>query len=216
MNTNKIFIAGICKQIRSLAASLIEKGYRVTAADPDYVDCQKLAETDKLSVIYGDASKKFILEEAGIDEHTIVIALFDDDEKNLIICEMAKQYFKAKKTVCMLNDSSKTSFFYKMGVDRVVCAMNMINSIMEEQVLMDEIVHTVVLDGRLKIVEIMADEKSSVIDKHLWELNLPKEVIIGCIIRNQRGLIPRGDTLINKGDRLIVITSDTAKVEALC
>lgn len=216
MSTNKIFIAGAAKQIRSLAASLIEKGYRVTAADPDYADSHKLAETEKLNVIYGDASKKFILEESGIDENTIVIALFDDDEKNLIICEMAKQYFKVKKTVCMLNDSSKTSFFYKMGVDRVICVMNMINSIMEEQVLMDEIVHTVVLDGHLKIVEIMIDEKTSIINKHLWELNLPKEVIVGCIIRNQQGLIPRGDTLIKRGDRLIVITSDTAKVETLC
>ena len=46
------------------------------------------------------------------------------------------------------------------------------------------------------------------IGKKLWELNLPKEIIIGCIVRDDKSLIPRGDTSVKEGDTLLMITSD--------
>ena len=88
----------------SLSTSLIKKGYRVTGVNKNYDHCEKLAEIDKLRVIYGDGSKKFILEEAKAGDHQIAIALTPSDETNLVICEMCKKYFDVKKTVCLLND----------------------------------------------------------------------------------------------------------------
>ena len=48
-----------------------------------------------------------------------------------------------------------------------------------------------------------------------WELNLPKEIIIGCILRGDQSLIPRGDTSIKEGDILLMITSDKQKLNAV-
>ena len=126
-----ILIVGGFHKARSLSNSLLKKGYHVTVVNKNYEDCEKLAEVNRLNVIYGDGSKKFILEDANAGNCQVAIALTDSDEINLVICEMCKQFFHVKKTVALLNDPSKTNFFYQMGIDRVVCALNMITNIME-------------------------------------------------------------------------------------
>ena len=44
---------------------------------------------------------------------------------------------------------------------------------------------------------------------------LPKEIIIGCILRGDHSLIPRGDTSVKEGDILLMITSDKEKLNAV-
>lgn len=210
----RILIIGGFNKARSLANSLIKKGYRVTVINKIYEDCEKLAEIQKLNVIYGDGSKKFILENAEAQTCQVAIALTGSDETNLVICEMCKKFFNVKKTVAMLNDPSKTDFFYQMGIDRVVCALNMITNIMEEQAVMDEMNKMIPVDeGRIHIMEIPIQKNSEMVGKKLWELNLPKEIIIGCILRGDQSLIPRGDTRVKEGDILLIITSDKNKLE---
>lgn len=211
-----ILIVGGFHKARSLATSLLKKGYRVTVINKDYEACEKLAEVNRLNVIFGDGSKKFILEDVAAGNCQVAIALTDSDESNLVICEMCKQFFHVKKTVALLNDPSKTNFFYQMGIDRVVCALNMITNIMEEQAVMDEMSRLIPVDeGRIQILELPIPKNSSVAGKKLWELNLPKEVIIGCILRGDQSLIPRGDTRITEGDVLLIITSDKSKLDQI-
>ena len=103
-----------------------------------------------------------------------------------------------------------------MGIDRVVCALNMITNIMEEQAVMDEMTRLIPVDeGRIQILELPIPKNASVAGKKLWELNLPKEVIIGCILRGDRSLIPRGDTRLIEGDVLLIITSDKNKLDQI-
>ena len=156
------------------------------------------------------------MEDADAASCQVAIALTGSDETNLIICEMCKDFFHVEKTVSLLNDPSKTDFFYQMGIDRVVCALNMITNIMEENALMDEMMKMIPLEeGRLHIAETAILHHSALIGKKLWELNLPKEIIIGCILRGDQSLIPRGDTSIKEGDILLMITSDKQKLNAV-
>ncbi len=212
----QILIVGGFHKAASLAGSLIKKGYRVTVINKEYADCEKLAEIDKLNVINGDGSKRFILEDADASDCQVAIALTPSDETNLVICEMCKQIFHVKKTVSLLNDPLKTKFFYRMGIDRVVCALNMITNIMEEQAVMDEMTMMVSTpEDRIHVVELPILEGSAMAGKKLWELTIPKEIIIGCILRGDRSLIPRGDSRIAEGDVLVMITSDKSKLEEI-
>lgn len=81
---------------------------------------------------------------------------------------------------------------------------------------MDEMTTRVPFDeDRIHIMEIPILKNSAMAGKKLWELNLPKEIIIGCILRGDRSLIPRGDTRIREGDVLLIITSDKSKLEEI-
>ncbi|MDD3253591.1 MAG: NAD-binding protein [Lachnospiraceae bacterium] len=215
MKTNILLVGGRSKA-KSLATSLMHRGYRVTVINEIYEDCLKLAEIDKLTVIQGDGTKPFVLEDANAGSADIAIALTNKDEDNLVICELCKKQFHVKKTVALVSDPKKTEFFYSMGIDRVVCAIAAITDIIEQQAVVDKMATLVPIgEGRVSIAEVPITNAAPVIGKKLWEINLPKQVIIGCILRGDTTMVPRGDTRILAGDMLVLISSDKQEMAAI-
>jgi len=213
---SKVLLVGGRSKAKSLAASLIKKGYQVTVINDTYEDCLKLAEIDKLTVINGDGTRPFVLEDASAGDADIAIALTSKDEENLVICELCKKRFHVKKTVALLTDPKKTDFFYRMGIDSVVCAITAITGIIEQQAFVDKIATLVPIgEGRVSIAEVPIPGTASAAGKKLWEINLPKQVIIGCILRGDTTMVPRGDTRILAGDMLILISSDKQEMAAI-
>ncbi|HBD00548.1 MAG TPA: potassium transporter TrkA [Lachnoclostridium sp.] len=212
----KVLLVGGRSKSKSLALSLIKRGYQVTAINDIYDDCLKLAEIKKLSVINGDGSKPFVLEDADAAAYDIVIALTSKDEDNLVVCELCKKRFHIKKTVALVSDPKKTDFFYKMGIDSVVCAISAVTSIIEQQAFVDEMANIVPIgEGRIQIAEVPITGSAPVVGKKIWEIDLPKEVIIGCILRSNTAMIPRGDTRILAGDVLVLISSSGQEIAAV-
>lgn len=212
----QVVLIGSFNRARSLAKSLKSKGYHVTVINSNYEKCKILAEIEEITVIYGDETKPFVLEDANVQDADIAIALTSKDEDNLVICELCKKKFNVKKTISVLSDPHKTDFFYKMGVDSVICEVNAITNIIEQQAIYDGIVTMIPTgEGRISIVEVPILGNSPSIGKKLWEINLPKEVIIGCIIRGEESTIPRGDTRILSGDKLILISANKQELFAI-
>lgn len=208
MKGNVLLVGGRSKA-KALAQSLLKKGYRVTVINKDLPDCERLAENEKLIVIHGDGTKPYVLEDAGAVNAEIVIALTPRDEDNLVICELCKKKFRVSKTLSLLSDPQKTDFFYKMGVDSVVCAISAVTSIIEQQAFMEEMAKAIPIgEGRVQLLEVPITETDPAAQKQVWEINLPKEVIIGCILRRDQTLIPRGDTRILAGDILVLISGN--------
>lgn len=211
-----VLLIGSFNKARSLAQSFIKKKYHVTAINNDYQNCLILAEIDSLIVINGDGTKPFILEDANAQDADIAIALTPNDDDNLVICELCKKKFKIKKTVALVNDPKKTDFFYKMGVDSVICAVNAITNIIEQQTFLEGIATLLPTgEARISIAEVPISATAPVVGKKLWEINLPKEVIIGCILRGEKSMIPRGDTRVLAGDMLVLISSDKQEMAAI-
>ena len=212
----RVLLIGGFNRTKSLAASLIKKGYRVTAINNDMDNCKSLAEIEKLTVFNGDGSKPFILEDANAYDADIAIALTEQDDDNLVICELCKKKYNVKKTVAIISDPKKTEFFYRMGIDSVVCAITAIAGIIEQQAFLDEMATLVpVGDGRIKIAQIPISQTAPAVNKKLWELSLPKDVIIGCMLRADKGMVPRGDTRILAGDVLVLISTDEHETAAV-
>ncbi len=69
--------------------------------------------------------------------------------------------------------------------------------------------------GQVQIVEIRISMESPVIGKKLWEINLPNEVIIGCIMRDKQTIIPRGDTRVCENDILVVLLESTQEMAVI-
>ena len=63
-------------------------------------------------------------------------------------------------------------------------------------------------EGRVQLLEVPITETDPAAQKQVWEIALPKEVIIGCILRRDQTLIPRGDTRILAGDILVLIAGN--------
>lgn len=202
----QILLIGGKNKAKSLATSLLTQGYKVTIINDSYEECLILSEIKGVDVIHGDGTKPFILDEANASECDISIALTPNDEDNLVASELCKKRFGVPKTVSLLSDPRKTDFFRKMGVDCVVCAISAITNIIEHEAFIDEMTNFIPIgEGRVQILEVQIPSESPANGKKLWEIALPQEVIIGCILRGDSSLIPRGDTRILTGDTLVVI-----------
>lgn len=214
-NKTVLLIGGRSKAA-SMATSLLEQGYRVTAINASYEDCMTLADIKDLTVIHGDGTKPYILDEAGASECDIAIALTERDADNLVACQLCKKQYGIPKTVSLVSDPKKTDFFSQMGVDRVVCAVSAVTGIIQQQAFIDEMTNMVpVGKGRVQIIEVQITGESPVEGKKLWEITLPKESIVGCVLRGDETLIPRGDTRIHGGDTLVVLTGNGQAIDTI-
>ena len=212
----KILLIGGRSKAKSMAVSLLEQGYQVTAINDDYEDCLKLAEIHGLKVVFGNGTKPYILEEAGAEDFDIAIALTSKDADNLVACQLCKKKYSIKKTVSLVSDPNKTEFFYKMGVDSVVCAVSAVTGIIQQQAFIDEMTNIIPFgEGRVQIIEVHIPDGSPAAGKKLWEISMPKEGIVGCVLRGDTILIPKGNTLILAGDTLVVITANGQELDMI-
>lgn len=203
----KVLLIGGRSKAISLATSLINQGYKVTAINDDYNDCLRLAEIKGLDVIYGDGTKPHYLEEATASTCNIAIALTGKDEDNLVACQLCKRVYNVDKTVSLLGDPNKIDFYSSLGVDSTVCAVSMVTNIVQQQALIDDMTNIIpISQGRVQIIEIQINGNSPAMNKKLWEVNFPKDCIVGCVLRGDNTIIPRGDTRILVGDTLVILT----------
>ncbi len=212
----RIFLIGGFQKTKFLAKSLLKKGYHVTAINKDTEKCVAMAEIENLTVFNGDGTKPFVLEDADAYNADIAIALTEYDADNLVICELCKKKFHIKKTVALISDPKKTEFFYRMGIDSVVCAITAIANIIEQQTFLDEMATLVPIgEGRVSIAQIPIAATAPAVGKKLWEINLPKGVIVGCVLRGEQSIVPQGDTRILTGDVLVLISSNKQQMAAI-
>lgn len=212
----RIFLIGGFQKTKFLAKSLLKKGYHVTAINKDTEKCVAMAEIENLTVFNGDGTKTFVLEDADAYNADIAIALTEYDADNLVICELCKKKFHIKKTVALISDPKKTEFFYRMGIDSVVCAITAVANIIEQQTFLDEMATLVPIgEGRVSIAQIPIAATAPAVGKKLWEINLPKGVIVGCVLRGEQSIVPQGDTRILTGDVLVLISSNKQQMAAI-
>lgn len=214
--SKKILLIGGCNKAAAMATSLIAQGYQVSAINASYEDCLRLTEIKGLTVIHGNGTKPHVLDEAEASEFDIAIALTGKDTDNLVACQLCKKQYGVPKTVSLVSDPNKTAFFSQMGVDSVVCAVSAIANIVQQQAFIDEMATIVPIGmGRVQIIEVQIDSQSPVTGKKLWEISIPQQSIVGCILRGDSTLIPRGDTRILAGDTLVVLTGSGQEYETV-
>ncbi len=211
----RVLLVGGRSKAKSLAISLLKKGYAVTVINENREDCLQLASIKGLQVICGDGTKAYILDEANVKDCCMVIALSNQDADNLVVCELCKKRFGVPKAISIVSDPMKIDFFHSMGVDHVVCAVSMISHTIEHIAIMDEMYNVVSIEGNVEIIKVYIQDYFYAVGKCLWELALPSEVIVGCILRNDTSIVPSGDTKIMVGDMLVVICKISQQEEAI-
>lgn len=210
----RILLVGGRYKAKALARSLISKGYALSAVNRSETDCQFLSEIDGLQVIHGDGTKPYVLDDLNAQDYDIVIALTPKDDDNLVACELCRRQFGVRKTVSLLADPSKRDFFHAMGVDRVICPIEYVTDVIEQQAFVDQMATVMPLyPGDLEIAEIQIEKNAAVSGKSLQDLTLPHDVIVGCVIRQENAIVPSGETRLQEGDQLIVICKKAAEAE---
>lgn len=202
----KIVMAGGYKKADFLARSALSKGHHVTIIHNDENFCRFLSRTHNAAVICGDASKPYILADANIAGSDIIIALTPKDADNLVICELAHKVYGVKRTLAIVSNPKNVEVFKKLGIN-AVSATHIVAGIIEQMATVNEIADLIPLEqGQIVLMELVVRANYPICGKSLMEINMPEQAIIGCIIRDVSSIIPKGKTIIQPDDKLLILS----------
>lgn len=211
-----ILLISELKKAYFLAKTLIEQGHRITLISRDQDLCRSLFEAFDIPGVLGDAGNSSVLEQADIRKMDIVIALSENDAENLVVCELAKREYHIKSAIAVVNNPANISFFEQNGVDYCISEADVIDSLIRKDDIGNNI-RKLLPSGDQDIIvnEVTLNTRSQVLNKKIWEIPLPPQCIVGCILRNGRAMIPQGTTECQNNDRLIVIASSAVMQAAI-
>jgi trk system potassium uptake protein TrkA len=172
---------------------------------------------ERTIVIHGDALDAEILEEAGAATAEAVIAISNDDEVNILASLLAKRY-GCRRAVTLINKPTYGPLVGNLGIDTIVSPRAITVSTILQHVRRGRIrsVHSI-SEGFGEVIEAEALETSSLVGVPLREADLPEGVLVGAIVRDEEVIIPRGDTVVQANDLIIIFAATHAvkKIEKI-
>ncbi len=196
-----------------LANQLSEYGIDVKIIEQNPERCEELCRLlPKVNVINGDGTDRDLLTEEGIDKADSFVSLTNIDEENMILSLFAK----------IKNDGKVVTKINRIEYDEVVESLDIGTVIYPKEITAEYIVKFVrakknsmgsnietmhiILNGMAEALEFRIKEKSPVADVSIDSLKLKDNLLIACINRNGKIIIPRGKDIIRRGDTVIVVT----------
>jgi trk system potassium uptake protein TrkA len=193
---------------------LEEAGYSVAVIESNRERCETAAELLHRSTsvaIHGDGSDLELLEEERIPEFPVLVAVTNNDEKNLLISLLAK-HLGVERIITRANNLPNERLFEKVGIDVVLSAKGAAVRTVLRQI-EGQSDHVAELEhGDVRVMEIEVDGDQTGL--RLANLSSPVFAVVGAVQRQGRVIIPKGSTEIRSGDRLLVFTR--ASEESKC
>lgn len=212
----KIILVGGRKKMDFLAKSLMNKKHEIVMINDDEAFCKYLSKTHGVPVYFGDGSKPYILSDANIKGADVIIALTPSDADNLVICQIASEIYKVKRAFAAVNNPKNVDVFKKLGIHSVVSSTYIVSMMIEQMASVESIESYFSIDqGKIAVMEVIVQKNSTLVGKRLEKIAFPKEGIIGCVIRGLESFIPRGQTILEIGDKLVVLASFEAQTKII-
>ena len=211
----KIIVLGAGKVGSNIAKNLSVQSYDICVVDKAVSKLKKLQSEYDLAIVSGHASHPDVLKKAGIDSDTILISVTNDDEVNIVACQIAKQICDVKKTICRLSDSSyikNLSAFGKEMIDIPISPeLEVTDHIIE---LIDhpgaELIETFA-DGKVKLVSVKAKRGGKLVNRELKSIknDIPDiDTFVPTIYRKNKAIVPDGNTVIKENDQVYFLSAE--------
>jgi trk system potassium uptake protein TrkA len=207
--SNKILIIGGGNIGFNLAKN-IETSFedaRIKIIEKDKTRAEYIAkELNNSIIINGNGLDEDVLAEANLDEVETVIALTNDDEDNLMVSVLVEKFSKDKRTMALINKPNYSLLQSSLKIDDLIDPrMNTVSSILKH-VHKGSIENAYsILNGEYEVIEAEIIETSELINKELKNANLPEEIRIGAILRENEIIIPRSNFVFQKKDVVVFL-----------
>ncbi len=206
----KVIIIGAGKVGSQIAKTLSAENHDVTIIDKKADIRQDLDNNLDIMTIVGNGANVRILEEAGIREADMLIAVTRIDEVNMIACMTAQQFNVPKKIARIRSAEYMYSYSLskeKLGIDFVINP---------ERATAKEIVRLLktpsniseVQDfagGRVSLYGLKIEDDSHFANKKIKDIHIGSDTLLASICRENKLIIPGGDDEIFIGDKVYIL-----------
>ena len=205
-----IIIVGAGKVGYTLAKYLSGEMENITIIDNDHEALERINNNLDVMCIKGNCTSLKVLNEAGIKEADLLISVTNSDELNML-CSLAGKKLGAKHTVARVRtpdyDEDITLLTEAVGIDLVInpekaAAIEIAKLIKYPSVCsIDDF-----SDGKVNLVEFKASDDTGLIGKRISDIDFVKGNVLFCgIEKDDEVIIPNGDYIFHKDDRIYVI-----------
>jgi trk system potassium uptake protein len=172
-------------------------------------------EPTGVSWLHGDACEIGVLTAAELERADVVAAVTGDDEDNLVTALLAKQEFGVPRVVARVNSPKNEWMFNEMwGVDVAVSTPHLITALVQEAVSVGSFVRLLSFEGgKARLAEVTLAPDSPANDKEIVDLGLPRDSTVVAVLRSNKVVVPRGDTVLRAGDEVIVLVTGESEDE---
>lgn len=201
-----VLVAGGGKVGYYLAQELLQDNHEVLVIEREAGRAATIADELGESVMNGDGCEATTLDAAGVGRADLVAAVTGDDEDNLVVCEIARRR-GVPRTIARINNPKNELLFKKRGIETTISATQAVLAQIEQELPTHDMIPLLQLHSGLELVEIKLPDTSPVDGRSVREVLLPPESLISLVV-DPGGVprIPSGDTRLNAGDALVVVT----------
>jgi len=220
----KIVIVGAGEVGFYIANHLTLENKEVVVIDKNADAIRRVSDHLDVQVVQGSGSSPVVLEEAGIRDAEILLAVTDSDEANLVACLVANVLSPSTKKLARVRAGDFDQYH-----DHFREHAPHIDTIINPEI---EVVKTIAsmlsvpgaadvgefADGRIKFIGIYLDSNSPLAGVKLSEI--PDKIthvrlLIAAVVREEELIIPRGDDYLMPGDLVYFISEEEKLQETL-
>ena len=210
-------IVGGSKGAYYLADQLINHGIAVKIIEKNRQRCEELGILlPKAVIINGDGTDQSLLLEEGLEYIDSFVTMTDVDEENIVLSLFAHTKSSAK-IVTKVNRLNFDGVIDSLDIGTTIYPKNttaeyVIRYVRARQNSLGSNVETLyrIIENKVEALEFIIREPSGVTDTPLEELGknrrLRDHILIGCIIRQGKSIIPRGSDKILVGDTVVLVS----------
>ena len=209
-----IMIVGGGKIGYYLADELSKKKYKIKLIEKNKQVAEELAtDLPRVTVIHGNGAQHDLLLEEGIEAMDAFVALTDIDEENMIISMFANK-MKVRKTITQIKSDDLYGMLDELGIT---------NNVSPKDIVANRIISYIralankrgsnvlmlyrLINNQVEALEFFAKKQGRIYDKPLKSLKIKENCLVACIIRQNEVIIPDGNSCIQLGDNVIVVTT---------
>ncbi|MFW9804942.1 MAG: Trk system potassium transporter TrkA, partial [Candidatus Thorarchaeota archaeon] len=191
-----------------VAKQLEGSDINVKIIEKDAERCKFLSKTlGKVTCLHGDGSDRVLLEEENISNMDVFAAVSNNEELNIMSALLAKR-LGAKKIIIIVNRTDYIPLAHGLGIESVLSPRLITASSILRYVRMGEILSlTTVAEDMAEILEAGVKVGALIGGSKIKDANIPRNSLVGAIIKGDHVVIPSGDDTIEEGDRIIVFAS---------
>ncbi|MES3630517.1 MAG: cation:proton antiporter [Longimonas sp.] len=211
----KTLLIGGGRVSRALAERLEKRGEHVIVIEANDQVARRMRD-DGFTVQVGDGTEPDVLRKAGVEDAKQVIAVTENDNDNLLICQLARSKFGVKNVYARVNESGNMEAFDTLDVTAIDVPMAAAFAI-DNEIERPAITHWMNVLGEghdIQEVEITAND---LVGQSIRKLN--KQIPGGCIVvviaRDDTTFVPSADDTLKKGDRLTFAGDERAVQDAV-
>ncbi|HET9927239.1 MAG TPA: Trk system potassium transporter TrkA [Rubrobacter sp.] len=202
------------------ARMLSHEGHDVVLVEKDEKLVEKATEELDALVIAGNGANPKLLNEAGIRSSDLLIAASSSDEVNIIACLAAKAQ-GVSRTVARIHNpdyyESGDPFAREMlGIDFMIHTEQMAALEIKDALLVPGAINVdSFAEDTIEVAEVILNEGSEAVGRALRDVRLPDDSLIVGVVRGGEALVPKGGTVLEHRDHVLLISGRRQISEAV-